>query len=106
MDKRIVFAGGICFSIGIALFFLAWSLGFSGYAIWFVLLGLIISGIGFVIAFYGATADLVKPEWVYQETPGYQKLILKVLAYLGLALGLLVVLLVIVALVLFCLQVR
>lgn len=100
-----MFAGAMCFSVGVALFVLAWSLGSSGYAIWVVLLGLIVSGIGFVIFSYGATAGLFKPEWVYQETPGYQKLILKALAYLGLALGLLVVLLVIVALVLFYLQV-
>jgi hypothetical protein len=63
-----------------------------------VLHGLALSAIGFVISFYGATADLVKPEWVYQETPGYQKLIVKALGYLGLALGLLVVLLSIVVL--------
>jgi len=104
LDKRIVFAGGMCFSVGVALFVLAWSLGGSGYAIWVVLLALIVSGIGFVIFSYGATAGLFKPEWVYQETPGYQKWFLKALAYLGLALGLLVALMVIAALVLFLLQ--
>ena len=98
MDKRTVFVGGICLSVGIALFLYGWSLGFSRYAIWFELLGLTLLGIGFVVSFYGATADLVKPEWVHQEIPGYQKLILKVLAYFGLALGLLAVLLVIVTL--------
>jgi len=91
--------GVVCFSIGIVLFLHGWSLvGFSGYSIWFELLGLLLSAIGFVISFYGATAGLVKPEWVCQETPGYQKLIVKVLGYLGLALGLFFVLLVIVAL--------
>ncbi len=99
MDKRIVFTGGVCFSIGIVLFLHGWSLvGFSVYAIWFELLGFTFSAIGFFISFYGATADLVKPEWVYQETNKYQKLIVKVLGYLGLALGLFFVLLVIVAL--------
>lgn len=99
MDKRFVFTGGVCFSIGVVLFLHGWSLvGFSEYAIWFELLGLVISGTGFVISFYGATANLVKPEWVYQETPRYQKFIVKTLGYLGLALGLFFVLLVIVAL--------
>jgi hypothetical protein len=96
LDKRTVFSGGIGLSVGIALFLFGWSLGSSGHAFWFVLLGLTFSTIGFLISVYGATADLVKPEWVQQETPGYQKLILKLLAYLGLALGLLTVLLVIV----------
>jgi vacuolar-type H+-ATPase subunit I/STV1 len=98
LDKRNVFRGETCLSVGIALFLYGWSLGFSRYAIWFELLGLILSGTGFVISFYGVIADLVKPQWVSQEIPGYQKLILKVLAYFGLALGLIAVVVVIVTL--------
>lgn len=98
MDKRTVFRGGICLSVGIALFLYGCNLGISTYAIWFELLGPILSGIGFLISFYGATADLVKPEWVSQEIPEYQKLILKFLAYFGLALGLIAVVVVVVTL--------
>jgi hypothetical protein len=104
LDKRNVFTGGIYLSVGIALFLYGWSLGFSRYAIWFELLGLILSGIGVIISFHGATADLVKPEWVYRETPRYQKLIFKALAYFGLALGLLAVLLMIVTLALWLME--